>query len=44
MESTDTMESNNEESTITPKYPMISFEKQIFADLFEKDALLIMAK
>lgn len=26
------------------KYPMLAFEKQIFMDIFEKDALVVMAK
>lgn len=26
------------------KYPMLAFEKQIFMDVFEKDALVVMAK
>lgn len=30
--------------TIETKYPLLPFEKQIFIDIFEKDALLIMAK
>ncbi|KAJ2942618.1 hypothetical protein O0L34_g2084 [Tuta absoluta] len=44
------MEQNNEEDieneaqTIDTKYPMLHFEKQIFIDMFEKEALLIMAK
>lgn len=29
---------------IETKYPLLSFEKQIFVDSFEKDALVIMAK
>ncbi|XP_072938582.1 DNA repair endonuclease XPF [Epargyreus clarus] len=47
----DNVQSNiiNEDSEDTPqeietKYPLLSFEKQIFMDIFEKDALLIMAK
>lgn len=43
MGSTET-ESYDEQPTIVPKFPLLSFEKQIFIDLFEKDALVIMAK
>ncbi|XP_045533645.1 DNA repair endonuclease XPF isoform X1 [Pieris brassicae] len=31
-------------AAIETKYPLLSFEKQIFTDTFEKDALLILAK
>lgn len=29
---------------IETKYPLLNYEKQIFTDIFENDALLIMAK
>ncbi|XP_013183116.1 DNA repair endonuclease XPF [Amyelois transitella] len=39
---------NNETATLPVnkdyKYPLLTFEKQIFIDVFEKDSLLIMAK
>lgn len=45
------MESNKDgidaeecEDDIEMKFPLLSFEKQIFIDAFEKDALVIMAK
>lgn len=41
------MEDNNiadEKQFSKTKYPMLAFEKQIFIDMFEKDALLILAK
>ena len=45
------MESNKDvinaeegEEDIEMKFPLLSFEKQIFIDAFEKDALVIMAK
>lgn len=31
-------------TTMDIKYPMVAFERQIFMDIFEKDALVIMAK
>lgn len=31
-------------SNLDIKYPMLPFEKQIFVDVFDKDALVIMAK
>ncbi|XP_022814584.1 DNA repair endonuclease XPF [Spodoptera litura] len=34
----------DEGQDIETKYPLLSFEKQIFMDSFEKDALVIMAK
>lgn len=40
-------EDENVENTVSNlknKFPMLSFEKQIFIDVFEKDALVIMAK
>ncbi|CAG9785513.1 unnamed protein product [Diatraea saccharalis] len=40
----DTNEIDMKLANANTKYPMLSFEKQIFMDLFEKDALLIMAK
>ncbi|XP_059046563.1 DNA repair endonuclease XPF isoform X2 [Achroia grisella] len=46
------MESNNTDqndvenlpSNVVIKYPLLPFEKEIFIDVFEKDALLILAK
>ncbi|CAF4848399.1 unnamed protein product [Pieris macdunnoughi] len=35
---------DGEYAAIETKYPLLSFEKQIFTDTFEKDALLILAK
>lgn len=40
----DDHDSNERLTEIEYKYPMLSFEKQIFMDAFEKDALIIMAK
>ncbi|XP_026315532.1 DNA repair endonuclease XPF isoform X2 [Hyposmocoma kahamanoa] len=40
----DDHDSNEQQAEIEYKYPMLSFEKQIFMDAFEKDALIIMAK
>ncbi|XP_026751876.1 DNA repair endonuclease XPF isoform X1 [Galleria mellonella] len=37
-------EAQNVPSNIIIKYPLLSFEKTIFIDVFEKDALLILAK
>ncbi|XP_050673824.1 DNA repair endonuclease XPF isoform X1 [Leptidea sinapis] len=33
-----------EDNGLETKYPLLSFEKQIFIDVFEKDSLLILAK
>lgn len=30
--------------TLEPQFPMLPFEKQIFIDMQERDALLVMAK
>lgn len=43
------MDTHNDEDqaldiNIETKYPLLPFEKQIFIDIQEKDALLIMAK
>lgn len=41
------MEANNEEESlpnIETNFAMLPYEKQIFIDIFEKDALLIIAK
>lgn len=35
---------NEQQMESAYKYPMLSFEKQIFMDAFEKDALIITAK
>lgn len=40
----DDQDSNEQLIGIEYKYPMLSFEKQIFMDAFEKDALIITAK
>ncbi|KAL0880773.1 hypothetical protein ABMA27_001974 [Loxostege sticticalis] len=37
-------EEKDDQTSIEPKYPMLPFETQIFVDIFEKDALLIIAK
>lgn len=39
-----TCSSVDAEMHLDVKYPLLSFEKQIFIDVFEKDALVIMAK
>ncbi|XP_026732524.1 DNA repair endonuclease XPF isoform X1 [Trichoplusia ni] len=38
------VESDEEQAPTYMKYPLLSFEKQIFIDAFEKDALVILAK
>ncbi|XP_049868551.1 DNA repair endonuclease XPF [Pectinophora gossypiella] len=44
MEVNEEEEIEHETQNIETKYPLLPFEKQIFIDMFEKDALLIMAK
>ncbi|KAM3964283.1 DNA repair endonuclease XPF mei-9 [Aphomia sociella] len=44
MENSNENEIENDLSNINIHIPLLSFEKQIFIDIFEKDALLIMAK
>lgn len=39
-----TSEAEDAEVFADMKYPLLSFEKQIFIDAFENDALVIMAK
>ncbi|XP_075974151.1 DNA repair endonuclease XPF mei-9 isoform X2 [Anticarsia gemmatalis] len=43
-ESCETGDSEETQTLSDIKYPLLSFEKQIFIDAFEKDALVIMAK
>lgn len=38
------VEGDEEQALTEMKYPLLSFEKQIFIDAFEKDALVILAK
>ncbi|XP_063822448.1 DNA repair endonuclease XPF [Ostrinia nubilalis] len=37
-------EKNDDINSIEPKFPMLPFETQIFMDIFEKDALVVIAK
>lgn len=36
--------SNEPQMEMEYKHPMLSFEKKVFMDAFEKDALIVMAK